>query len=482
MIRLNPNDNQKVRYLLAGFLLALDRDDDLIALLDQYAEDESVYWAYNRVLVAFRKQGDTIETCRLLKAATKNNKYVPAYLTGRKDPGDDDLQGFLPSDEIEAQRYLRGGLSGWRSTPGAVAWLRANDPTRKKQQAEPPPRGPLTLVKKWLMRHLPSEENIWQAEFRQMPNWVFVAGEPYRPWIVVVFNRDEELVIGHHISDHRPTSSVLWDALAQAMQHPVAGSPHRPCELQVRENEQWEELRTHLQEIGVELVVESCLDDIESIMEEMREHMGGKPEPGLLDMPGMEPEQVEGFYQAAAAFFRQSPWKRVGYEATIRIECERFHSGPWYAVLMGQSGLTLGMALYENLDTLNSTWRDDYSEKETNRETVGLNVSFEEEWNIPVADLEAAQTYGWEVARPDAYPDVMHKDRGMAFRQPLTWELELLEGCLRAIPEFLNRREQDDTTQEEFRVSAAAKELRLVLSWVVDGDGEEAGAGEEGDA
>jgi hypothetical protein len=39
------------------------------------------------------------------------------------------------------------------------------------------------------------------------------------------------------------------------------------------------------------------------------------------------------------SFFRQAPRKKVGYEAAIRVECAKFQSGSWYAVLMGQSGL-----------------------------------------------------------------------------------------------------------------------------------------------
>ena len=53
-------------------------------------------------------------------------------------------------------------------------------------------------------------------------------------------------------------------------------------------------------------------------------------------------------------------------------------------------------------------------------------------------------------------------------RPPLAWELELMEGCLRAVPEFVNRRQQDDPAREEFTVPAASGELKLVLSWVVE--------------
>src|SRR5947209_27138 len=61
MLRLNPNDNQGVRYTLAGFLLFLDRDDDLARLLRQYPDEASAAWAYTKALLAFRQQGDTVE-------------------------------------------------------------------------------------------------------------------------------------------------------------------------------------------------------------------------------------------------------------------------------------------------------------------------------------------------------------------------------------------------------------------------------------
>jgi hypothetical protein len=56
-------------------------------------------------------------------------------------------------------------------------------------------------------------------------------------------------------------------------------------------------------------------------------------------------------------------------------------------------------------------------------------------------------------------------------RPPLAWELELMEGCLRAIPDFVTRRRQDDTAREEMTVPVAFGPMKLVLSWVVDPEG-----------
>src|SRR5262249_39339541 len=67
----------------------------------------------------------------------------------------------------------------------------------------------------------------------------------------------------------------------------------------------WEALRPHLDEIGVGLAVAGGLEQLEAVFKEMCEHLCGKPRPGLLDMPGVTPDQVASFYASAAFFFRQ---------------------------------------------------------------------------------------------------------------------------------------------------------------------------------
>jgi tetratricopeptide (TPR) repeat protein len=465
MLRLNPGDNQGVRYTLAGFLLFLDRDDDLDRLLQQYDEG-SAAWAYTKALLAFRQHGDSPDTRQLVKQAKKTNKHVPAYLLGEKHPPSQQPAYYSPGDESEALHYIGSFMAGWKATPGAVNWLRENVTKAKKEG--PQPKGPLDFIKKWLNKNLPHEYDVWQADFRQMPNWIRVGGKPMRLWVILVTSRSNDLILNHEMLEGTFSAALLWDVLVQAMQHPAAGTPHRPTELQVRADESWEALRRHLDEIGVELTMADELDQIEVVFQGMCEHVCGKPEPGLLDMPGVTPAQVGSFYEAAAFFFGQAPWKKVGYEAAIRVECARFESGPWYAVLMGQSGLTTGLALYEDLEALRRMWAGEGDDEDVARRSVATTVTFGEEWDIPVADLEAARRHGWPVARPDAYPEVFRKQRGLAMRPPLAWELELKEGCLRAAPDFVSRRPQDDPAREEMTVPVASGELKLVLSWVVE--------------
>ena len=84
LLRLNPNDNQGVRYSLATLLLDLDRDQDLRRLVAEYEDDASAVWAYTKALLAFRDGGESPQANKLLAQAMKVNKHVPAYLLGHK--------------------------------------------------------------------------------------------------------------------------------------------------------------------------------------------------------------------------------------------------------------------------------------------------------------------------------------------------------------------------------------------------------------
>jgi hypothetical protein len=97
---------------------------------------------------------------------------------------------------------------------------------------------------------------------------------------------------------------------------------------------------------------------------------------------------------------------------------------------------------------------------------VATTVLFGEAYEIPALDLAAAERFGWKVARPDAYPHAFRKERGMSMRPPKASELDLLEACLRATPDFVKRRRQDDPTPETVTVPAGEGEATLRLSWV----------------
>jgi tetratricopeptide (TPR) repeat protein len=120
MLELNPNDNQGIRYVLAGCLLKQDNYSALKELLAAH-EDGSAFWLYTRALVAFRESDEQAAT--LVKNACAANQHVPAILAGTKPAvGSDD--GYITmGGPDEATYYVTECGAAWHRTPGAVPWL-----------------------------------------------------------------------------------------------------------------------------------------------------------------------------------------------------------------------------------------------------------------------------------------------------------------------------------------------------------------------
>lgn len=604
MLRLNPNDNQGVRYVLAACLLDLNRQERLEQLLEEYDEDASAEWAYTKALVAFRKEGDSPKARKLLAKAVKVNKHVPAYLLGNKTIPAERPEYVTLGGQDEAIGYAGDFLSGWRATPGALGWLRRTlklpvGPTPPKRKPSWPelrlrllrlpqeateqwrvdcraipapenePESPLprwallavagdadlivnldlaeqeptqadmwdflvatmlrpkqgeprrprrvcmrpAWVAKWqpklkqlrvqcvpqephedpidrlmeatgsaigrlveqLVQPAPSDADsdieelvqqvgeIWQADIRKLPAWTVHEGEPQRPWVGLVVNPSEDLVLAHNVAMEPPDAEVLWDLLCRAMVRPAAGEPHRPAIVEFASATFVEALGPRLENAGIRCVHRDALDQLDFVLKDMAQHLGDdKPLAALVEVPGMSLQQVGGMFEAAAEFYRRAPWRDVPGDTPIRIECEKFQTGTWYAVVMGQRGMTLGLALYEDLDALRDLLAGTESDEENSRRMSGLSLMYGEAFEIPVADLDAAETYGWPVAAPEAFPNVIRVNPGRAIRPALPWELELLEGCLRAIPPFLAAK----TACQTHTVSTAKGELTLRLSWL----------------
>jgi tetratricopeptide (TPR) repeat protein len=124
MLRLNPNDNQGLRYVLINFLLEVGDNQAVEKLLGQYEDSYSATWFYSRALLLFRREGASRKATKRLKEATAYNRFVPPYLLGRKG-----LPRRMPDyisfgDETEAVDYVSSARIAWHQTDGALTWLR----------------------------------------------------------------------------------------------------------------------------------------------------------------------------------------------------------------------------------------------------------------------------------------------------------------------------------------------------------------------
>ncbi len=139
ILRLNPGDNQGIRYVLAACLLELGEISALQALLEQY-DEPTADWLYTEALVAFIQQGDSPDARQHLLQALEHNRHVVLYLLGQKR-----LPRQLPDrvgfgDESEAIVYTAEFGSGWLKAKDAISWLRfvcRNEQTIRQGQSKP---------------------------------------------------------------------------------------------------------------------------------------------------------------------------------------------------------------------------------------------------------------------------------------------------------------------------------------------------------
>jgi tetratricopeptide (TPR) repeat protein len=122
MLRLNPNDNQGNRYMLVRLLLKEGRNEELGQLLDQYDEG-SAEWLYTRALWLYRRDGGSRKATKALKEAFEQNRFVPLYLSGLKEPPMHLPEYMSFGDESEAIHYFVENVEAWLDTPGALEWF-----------------------------------------------------------------------------------------------------------------------------------------------------------------------------------------------------------------------------------------------------------------------------------------------------------------------------------------------------------------------
>lgn len=126
LLRLNPNDNQGVRYVLFDFLLIDNRLLDIEKLLKKFKYDGSSHWEYNLALYLFKKNGPESEkTLNQIKLAVNSNPFTKKYLTNQLKAPQDSPSSYVMGSKEEAICYFQDSAIPWATTSYAIEWLRS---------------------------------------------------------------------------------------------------------------------------------------------------------------------------------------------------------------------------------------------------------------------------------------------------------------------------------------------------------------------
>lgn len=124
MLRLNPGDNQGVRYSLISCLLEEARWDEAGMFLKEHGDEISCHMAYSRALLSFAISGKGDQSDAYLREAFKKNRFVPLYLIGEKYVPYSLPDYYGLGDENEAIVYADLELNAWKKVPDAVEWVK----------------------------------------------------------------------------------------------------------------------------------------------------------------------------------------------------------------------------------------------------------------------------------------------------------------------------------------------------------------------
>jgi len=329
-----------------------------------------------------------------------------------------------------------------------------------------------TLLEK--VQKLPMTDETWQGRVRLARTWVAPReGTPYRPYIVIFMDQVHDKVMGSRIVEIRPTPEEVLDILLRAMTRPFAGAgrPRRPARLLINA-EMAEALSPRLAELGIRCqfhpvpLIDQALREMEAFLQDR------PPLPGLLQIPGITPQIVEGLYQAAASYYRQAPWRWLSDSYPIEIRFSP-QDRPRYAALMGYGGYAYGLATYESLDSIRLIYTGIPPDQLVGR-INGVSLMFSTALDMPFDDLDDMNRYGWPVAGESAYPLLfrllLSGDPAPPTRSDVLW----FEAALRAVPVFVRDymhadREEPRPAEATLPVTTAEGPAEIYLRYPIPG-------------
>ncbi len=143
-------------------------------------------------------------------------------------------------------------------------------------------------------KRLRQEDDAWEADFRALPK-PLMENETHHLGLVV--KKRGGSTLAEMQVEGRPSVNDMATLLANAMKQPLTGGAHRPRRILVRKNPRWQPLFPHLEEIGVEVVVQS---DLPKVKEAYRDYLRKMQEARRVGMvkPSADQATVEKLFPA----------------------------------------------------------------------------------------------------------------------------------------------------------------------------------------
>jgi hypothetical protein len=230
-----------------------------------------------------------------------------------------------------------------------------------------------------------------------------------------------------------------------AIARPAHAAPSRPREVVVRDHDEAQALKSLSDEAGFVCTVGSEVPLIQHALEKLTDEFLGREKGAVLSRAeGVDKADLEAFYTAAADFYRARPWRHFAMDELVALDRQGNDGaagGRWYGLIMGQSGIAQGIAVYKSRADIEAM----FTVRDVPQTVDSMTVMFGEEASIAPPDLDAIEQFGWPVATPEAYPEALRIFPEMRVQTPTADELRFVTAALSAISRLAQNR--DKTTE-----------------------------------
>jgi len=304
----------------------------------------------------------------------------------------------------------------------------------------------------------PQSAAVWQADFVRAPTWVMNEEEgSYRPWMVLILDKSRSVGLTSAHTPGDPAPEMLLEFLIRTMAKPGGEAAERPRLVELSDSDCYDYLKPRLETAGIGCRLVDEMPEFNEFCLGLAKSFDGSGKCALADGQGVTNAQMESFYETAAYYFREAPWNRVPGEVPIEIRCDDPAMGTRYGIVLGRTGVQMGLCIYDDWKITQSMLAGDASPDE-NR---ALAVCFDEAEVMAAVDLQLIERKGWPIATPEAWPAVLRVKPGQSPVSANAAELTFLEACLRAIPDFI----KSEAPSAKRKVETGTGTVVLALAW-----------------
>lgn len=299
---------------------------------------------------------------------------------------------------------------------------------------------------------IPLVRQKWYYAERLLPFWIKkdpMYEEYDLPFIKVIADEHSGKILDAQLVPGEETKIKRLNYLLKLMLNPLSNSgiePYRPYIIHFEKKAMADQMRPMLEPFGIEAFHHPQPQLVDAFVTDFTEHYlseGPLPPPSILTGKGVTPIIAGRFYEAAAAFYEAEPWIYLANEDVLKIQVGSKEI-PRFVIVMGQAGLSYGLAPYETWEELLFFYGESEPTEITNPR--GRHVlMYEEPPVVSVDDLENAKKYNWKIPDRDHFPLplLLLPEK---FNIPDATMLIWYEAVLKAIPIFI---EEDLVTEED---------------------------------